>query len=35
MSEIEDIKIQYFCEECCKWIDAEEYVYGHDCESED
>jgi hypothetical protein len=30
-----DIKIQHYCEECCKWIDSEEYAYGHDCESED
>ena len=28
----EDIVIQYFCEECCQWINAEEYDYGHDCE---
>lgn len=27
--------MQFKCVECKKWIDAEEYAYGHDCESEE
>jgi len=27
--------MQFKCEECEKWIDAEEYAYGHDCEPEE
>lgn len=23
--------MEFKCEECNKWIDAEEYGYGHDC----
>lgn len=29
---LEEIVLQFKCEECNKWIDAEEYSYGHDCE---
>lgn len=33
--QLDEIILQFKCEECNKWIDAEEYSYGHDCESED
>lgn len=24
--------LQFKCEECEKWMNADEYAYGHDCE---
>ena len=32
--QIRDMIMQIKCVECQKWIDMEEYSYGHDCEDD-
>lgn len=32
--ELEEINLQFQCQECEQWFDPEEIAYGHDCEAE-